>query len=686
MFNKKLVLGTLLAITLSTSSLGFAEGNDDDYLNNTKYTHALSTAGLLKGSNGSFDLQRKPTRAESSVMLIRIIGKEEEALKKDYSHPFTDVPDWASPYVGYMYQKGLTKGISASKFGSEDLINGNSFATLMLRSLGYDDKAGDFSWADALDFMYEKGMIPDYYAFQLNKEFKRKQMVELSYVTLKQKYKDSDTRPIEKLIDEEVVTYSDKLDGFFEIREEKLANFKNNSNEEEIITKNDNKKETVTTVEKKKEVVKEIEESPRVVKLLDKFNTVNTTVGQEVYLPNQVHVKMDDGSEADFGIRWDQDQLNDSKYKNYYRAIEPGSYTIEGKVYLHEYFDVSIDVAVEGKIEFTNKGLRKLVDRIVYNKDIDKITSNDLLNIKELDFIPKDYGLSNFKNIELLANIEKITLRAYSENVTFDDLSKLDNLTYLKVNDINPDNIKDIFDIESLEYLEIFASKDLDNLDGIDNLTNLKTLVIKDYIRDTSGLEKIKDDVEITWMRKSYEETAKLNAQVFEAETRNNKLEENQNYAEEKAKDIVAEIISDDMSDEEKVKVIHDYIVTHVKYDHENYNKNTVPSVDHTLYGALVNGMAVCDGFAYSFDELAKEAGLDTEIIRGNVFATSDDAPLSGHAWNIVNINGNYRHVDTSSGNLRNFSDPIRYDYFNKTGQEFWNTHKWDKNRYPNAD
>jgi hypothetical protein len=683
MFNKKLVLGSLLIVALSTSSLGFAEG--DDYGNRSKYTDALSTAGLLKGSNGSFELERKPSRAESAVMLIRIIGKEKEALEKNYSHPFTDVPDWASPYIGYMYQEGLTKGISANKFGSEDLTNGNSFATLMLRSLGYDDKAGDFSWSDAVNFMYEKGMIPDYYAFQVNKEFKRKEMIELSYVVLKQKYKDTDVRPIEKLINEGVVEYSDKLDGFFEIREEKLANHKNNSNEDDLIAKEDIKKETVTTLEKKKEVVKEIEEGPRVVKLLDKFDTVNTTVGQEVYLPNQVHVKMDDGSEADFGIRWDQDQLNDSKYKNYYRAVKPGTYTIEGKVYLHEYFDVSIDVDVFGKIEFNNIGLKKLIARPLYNKSIDDITPDELNAYTKLDFVAKDYDLTDFDDIELLPNLEEINLKGDCTKVEFDDLSKLDKLTKLKIHKFNPDNLDSVFDIESLEHLELYAGKDLDDLNGIENLSNLKTLIIKDYIRDTSGLEKIKDDVEITWMRKSYEETAKLNAQVFEAEARNNKIEEDQEYAEDKARDIVEEIISDDMSDEEKMKVIHDYIVTHVKYDHENYNKNTVPREDHTLYGALVNGMAVCDGFSYAFDEMANEAGLDTEIIRGRVFATSDDAPLAGHSWNLVKINGEYRHIDTSSGNLRNFSDPIRYDYYNKSGKEIWNTHQWDKNRYPDA-
>ncbi|MDD2637132.1 MAG: hypothetical protein PHW82_16705, partial [Bacteroidales bacterium] len=63
---------------------------------------ALKQLGLFKGvSDTNFDLNRAPTRTESLVMLIRVLGKEAEALNGSFSHPFTDVPSWADKYVGY---------------------------------------------------------------------------------------------------------------------------------------------------------------------------------------------------------------------------------------------------------------------------------------------------------------------------------------------------------------------------------------------------------------------------------------------------------------------------------------------------------------------------------------------------------------------------------------------------------
>ena len=76
---------------------------------------ALKSLGLFRGvSDTNFDLNRAPTRVEALVMLIRTLGKESEALGKNWTHPFTDVPRWADRYVGYAYTQGLTKGSSAT--------------------------------------------------------------------------------------------------------------------------------------------------------------------------------------------------------------------------------------------------------------------------------------------------------------------------------------------------------------------------------------------------------------------------------------------------------------------------------------------------------------------------------------------------------------------------------------------
>jgi hypothetical protein len=74
-----------------------------------------------------------------------MLGKEDEALNGDWTHPFTDVASWADKYVGYAYENGITNGVSATEFGTGS-ADSDMYLTFMLRALGYSDSAGDFSW------------------------------------------------------------------------------------------------------------------------------------------------------------------------------------------------------------------------------------------------------------------------------------------------------------------------------------------------------------------------------------------------------------------------------------------------------------------------------------------------------------------------------------------------------------
>ena len=133
-------------------------------------------------------------------MLIRLLGVEKQAKENKYEHPFTDVPEWANDYIGYMYEKGLTTGISADKFGATNLIDGKSYATFVLRSLGYNDSKGDFSWNNALEFSNGIGLLNISELDSLNQQdFQRDELVLISYNALMTKLK-SDTKTLgEKL-------------------------------------------------------------------------------------------------------------------------------------------------------------------------------------------------------------------------------------------------------------------------------------------------------------------------------------------------------------------------------------------------------------------------------------------------------------------------------------------------------
>lgn len=135
--------------------------------------------GVGKKADGTpdFDLNRAPTRQEGITMLVRLVGKKAEARRGHWSVPFTDVDDWAKPYVGYAYENGLTFGISNTKFGGSMPVSAAQYVTFVLRAMGYEDRV-DFQWNNPWTLSNELGFTTD----SINKsDFTRGDAAEMSY-------------------------------------------------------------------------------------------------------------------------------------------------------------------------------------------------------------------------------------------------------------------------------------------------------------------------------------------------------------------------------------------------------------------------------------------------------------------------------------------------------------------------
>ncbi len=131
----------------------------------TAAAEALCALGLVggygKNADGSvnFALGDKLTRAQAFVLVVRFIGAEKDATTNVQSHPFTDVPAWANPYIGYVYANGITKGVSETKFDPDTEVSEAAFLTILLRVLGYNDGAGDFKWDDPYTLAQQVGIV-----------------------------------------------------------------------------------------------------------------------------------------------------------------------------------------------------------------------------------------------------------------------------------------------------------------------------------------------------------------------------------------------------------------------------------------------------------------------------------------------------------------------------------------------
>ena len=159
---------------------------------------SLYQLGLFNGTgtyaDGSpkFELDRAPTRFEAVTMLVRLLGKEDEAKNGAWTTPFTDLEPWAAPYVGYAYANQLTNGTGSDRFGGKETVTAAQYLTFVLRALGY--RSGeDFVWSRAWELTDRLGLTAGRYHAQTTR-FLRGDVALISCNALNIACRDSDQK------------------------------------------------------------------------------------------------------------------------------------------------------------------------------------------------------------------------------------------------------------------------------------------------------------------------------------------------------------------------------------------------------------------------------------------------------------------------------------------------------------
>ncbi len=115
----------------------------------------------------------------------------------------------------------------------------------------------------------------------------------------------------------------------------------------------------------------------------------------------------------------------------------------------------------------------------------------------------------------------------------------------------------------------------------------------------------------------------------------------------------------------EKELAIHDKLIEVNTYDDVCKNANTPYHVGHTAYGALVNGTSVCDGYSLAMNYLLEDVGINSLVIAGNAGG--------GHAWNIVELEGDWYEVDATwddPDGTTVYPDSVTHSYYNLTSSQ----------------
>lgn len=115
-----------------------------------------------------------------------------------------------------------------------------------------------------------------------------------------------------------------------------------------------------------------------------------------------------------------------------------------------------------------------------------------------------------------------------------------------------------------------------------------------------------------------------------------------------KIDEILATIITPNMTTKEKIKAIHDYIINHTIYDQESANnvelsiENPETLASHKAIGPLIYGLGICGGYSDTMAIFLNKLGIQNYKIANE-----------SHVWNLINLDGTWYHLDLT------WDDPV---------------------------
>lgn len=159
-----------------------------------KALEALKGYGAIKGDGTAdpFKMESELKRQNAAVILVRLLGVENDAKATEVKEkPFTDLPndEFYKSIIQYVKAKGIFKGTSSEKFGFNEAITAQQFATINLRALGYEVDT-DEAYGKALETAKKLGLLKDASALENNTKILRKDVYVIMNNTLETPKKD----------------------------------------------------------------------------------------------------------------------------------------------------------------------------------------------------------------------------------------------------------------------------------------------------------------------------------------------------------------------------------------------------------------------------------------------------------------------------------------------------------------
>ena len=127
-------------MVMGSSAASYADVTSEQ---NQEAIEVLKSVGIMTGDEkGNFNPEAKLTRNEMAVVMSNLMAYN----IKNYANTshFTDVPEWAEPYVAACYTNGITAGVTATTYGGSENLTTAQAALMVMKALGYFQYQSDF--------------------------------------------------------------------------------------------------------------------------------------------------------------------------------------------------------------------------------------------------------------------------------------------------------------------------------------------------------------------------------------------------------------------------------------------------------------------------------------------------------------------------------------------------------------
>lgn len=276
------------------------------------------------------------------------------------------------------------------------------------------------------------------------------------------------------------------------------------------------------------------------------------------------------------------------------------------------------------------------------------------------------YIVKNFLYKETIV-LEK---NSYYKNDDFEFVKNTDSLTPTKKEDF--DNI--FYTILNSGETEVTIYCDTKYKDCIDDLN--------DYTKNSKNIETINNYVDpFNSFQNISISTDSFNRIVVDIEK--TYTSEQISFIDNFLNKFINENINNSISDKDKIKIFHDYIINNTKYDSNykiNSDKKIYTGTPYNAYGILTEGKGICGGYSDIMAIYLNKLGIK------NYKISSEE-----HIWNYVYVDNSWYHLDltwddpvTNTG-----EDMLIYDFFlissNQLEKKETSQHNYDKTLYLEA-